>query len=122
MKFALFARAEGLFVGVVEKIGDTVKEHGFRKLEGVWEKLSAQERPVITFQIHTRGLERSFSYSLDGGAPCQVAALENVYYLCDEGLKKGKRFTGAMLGMYAHAGKDAEERFRAEFEAFQVTV
>lgn len=23
----------------------------------------------------------------------KVAVLENVYYLCDEGLKKGKRFT-----------------------------
>ena len=30
--------------------------------------------------------------------------LDNVYYLCDEGLKKGKRFTGAMIGMYAYAG------------------
>ncbi|WP_242839071.1 hypothetical protein [Butyrivibrio sp. MC2021] len=31
--------------------------------------------------------------------------LDNVYYLCDEGLKKGKRFTGAMMGMYAYSGE-----------------
>ena len=24
--------------------------------------------------------------------------------LCDEGIRKGKRFTGAMIGMYAYAG------------------
>ena len=32
--------------------------------------------------------------------------LENVYYLCDEGLKRGKRFTGALLGMFCFAGKE----------------
>lgn len=31
--------------------------------------------------------------------------LENVYYLCDEGLKMGKRFTGAMVGMYTCSKK-----------------
>ena len=35
----------------------------------------------------------------------EFVTLNNVYYLCDEGLKKGKRFTGAMVGMYAYAGE-----------------
>ena len=30
--------------------------------------------------------------------------LDNVNYLCDEGLKKGKRFTGALVGMYVCRG------------------
>ena len=33
-----------------------------------------------------------------------IISLDNVYYLCDEGIRKGKRFTGAMIGMYAYAG------------------
>ena len=48
------------------------------------------------------------------------SVLDNVYYLCDEGIKKGKRFTGAMVGMYAFAG-DAIARnqgFYAEFDYF----
>ncbi len=31
--------------------------------------------------------------------------LTNVYYLCDEGLKRGKRFTGALCGMFVYGGK-----------------
>lgn len=38
----------------------------------------------------------------NNGAFTHVCTLENVYYLCDEGLKKGKRFTGAMHGIYAY--------------------
>ena len=30
-----------------------------------------------------------------------IYTLDNVYYLCDEGLQRGKRFTGAMTGIYA---------------------
>lgn len=38
--------------------------------------------------------------------------LKNVNYLCDEGLKKGKRFTGALVGMYAYRGdEDLKVRF-----------
>ena len=66
----------------------------------------------------TRGLARSFSYILAGTVFHEVVTLPNVDYLCDEGIKKGKRFTGAMVGMYAHAG-EANERFRAEFEYFK---
>ena len=48
----------------------------------------------------------SYSYLSAEGDETEFATLENVYYLCDEGLKKGKRFTGAMAGMYAFAGED----------------
>lgn len=34
------------------------------------------------------------------------STLSNVYYLCDEGYDKGKRFTGALVGMYAVGGID----------------
>ena len=50
-----------------------------------------------------------FNVSFDGVKYTKVDVLSNVYYLCDEGLKKGKRFTGAMVGMYAYAGDFANE-------------
>ena len=34
-----------------------------------------------------------------------AAELPDVYYLCDEGISMGKRFTGAMVGIYAVAGE-----------------
>ncbi len=83
---------------------------------------------IIEFKIDTRYLRRDFSYQItdtsnmsdftgSNAASDDIAdniasendtsfthacTLENVYYLCDEGLKKGKRFTGAMHGMYAY--------------------
>ena len=45
--------------------------------------------------------------SADGAAGLEektAAKLSNVYYLCDEGISFGKRFTGAMVGMYGYAG------------------
>ena len=43
--------------------------------------------------------------------------LGNVYYLCDEGFDRGKRFTGAMLGIYAYDTDEGSstEHYR-EFE------
>ncbi len=39
---------------------------------------------------------------------------DNVYYLCDEAVKMGKRFTGALMGMYAYQG-DTDKEFRVLF-------
>lgn len=74
-------------------------------------KLTDESHSSIIFRVDTDYLKRSFSYSLsddnvspDSVSPegfTQLCSLDNVYYLCDEGLKKGKRFTGAMHGMYA---------------------
>ena len=47
----------------------------------------------------------SYSYMTADDGDTVFGVLENVYYLCDEGLKKGKRFTGAMAGMFAYAGE-----------------
>lgn len=71
----------------------------------------------VYLRIVTNYLKRSFYYSYDGAGYTHFATLDNVYYLCDEGLKKGKRFTGAMVGMYAHAGEEYE--YISEFDYFQ---
>lgn len=78
---------------------------------------------IIELKIDTEYLKRKFSYRIintsdkynnDEAAVLKdnsseyaagfipACTLENVYYLCDEGLRKGKRFTGAMHGMYAY--------------------
>lgn len=129
VKYGLFAEADGRYIGVVEKIGDEVRKSGFEKVQtDAWKD--------VIFRVETKGLTRKFSYCADTGSAnvadisggeiargerpfMESAALENVYYLCDEGLKKGKRFTGAMVGMYAYAG--ADEAYRAEFGDFIVT-
>ena len=57
----------------------------------------------IVLKCDTKGLERTFSYRREKEAEFTVlGTLPNVYYLCDEGIRRGKRFTGAMIGVYAH--------------------
>lgn len=58
----------------------------------------------IKLQIATAYLQRTFRYATGGDAFSTLGVLDNVYYLCDEGIRKGKRFTGAMVGVYAFAG------------------
>lgn len=69
----------------------------------------------IYLRVNTHYLRREFYYSLDGEQYYPVAEYDNIYYLCDEGLNKGKRFTGAMVGMYAFGG---EEPLYVPFEFF----
>jgi len=110
LKYGLFATEEAkLLLKVVEYIGDDVVEH-----EAV--EIDARER-FITLRIETNYLVRGFSYSYDEKTFERTAILDNVYYLCDEGLKKGKRFTGAMVGMYAYAGCEYSRNY-AEFDYF----
>lgn len=60
----------------------------------------------ISFRMETRGLKRSFFYRFDDTMPWQLFhTLPRVTYLCDEGISMGKRFTGAMVGIYAYAGE-----------------
>ena len=60
---------------------------------------------VIALQIDTEYLKRSFSFGFEDTSTQTLGTLDNVYYLCDEGIRKGKRFTGAMIGVYAYAGE-----------------
>lgn len=97
LKFGVFSESNGkLYIKVMEHIGDKNIESA--KIE-INNKLES-----IYLRIETHYLQRSFYYSFDGEKFTCATVLENVYYLCDEGLSKGKRFTGAMVGMYAYAG------------------
>lgn len=103
----LLREGGALYLQVREHIGDDDAVHGKRLL--------AKEPETAAFTVKTKGLERTFFVSLNGSEKEEVAALKNVYYLCDEGLKRGKRFTGAMLGVFAYAGL---KEYRADFTAF----
>ena len=99
IKFAVFATLDEepkLMLNIVEKIGEEVITH-----EGI---MVDNSNPYIYLKCETNYLRRVFSYSYNEKDYKKVAALDNVYYLCDEGYNKGKRFTGAMIGMYAFAG------------------
>ena len=109
VKFGVFATQEPqprLIVKAVEVIGEQVKESGSIELDF--------RRQDVYLKIETNDLKRTCYMSYDGKEYIKVAVLENVYYLCDEGLKKGKRFTGAMIGMYAYAG-DFGSRYVDEY-------
>ncbi len=79
----------------------------------------------ICLSVSTKYLQREFYYgTYDKGEKENAArlpvkklgSLTNVYYLCDEGIKKGKRFTGAMIGVYAYSGEKTP--FTAAFDYF----
>lgn len=97
LKFGVFASEEeqGLILKVTEYVD------GYRDGNAV--KIDT-DKSELWLKVETNFLKRTFYFSYDGQNYTKVETLENVYYLCDEGLKKGKRFTGAMLGMYAHDG------------------
>lgn len=99
IKFGVFATQEPrprLVVKVVEYIGEKVIESPEIEVDFA--------QPYLYLKVETNYLVRSFSFGYDGEQYTRAAFLDNVYYLCDEGLQKGKRFTGAMVGMFAFAG------------------
>jgi len=59
----------------------------------------------ITLKVVTKGLKRFFYYQFDDQERQLLTGLDHVNYLSDEGIQKGKRFTGAMVGVYAYGGK-----------------
>ena len=68
----------------------------------------------ITLLMKTHYLKRDLYYKFPGMEDFALfTTLDNVYYLCDEGYNVGKRFTGALVGMYAYAG--AKEALVATF-------
>lgn len=103
----------GYYIQVKEHIGDDTFVHGKKELGCLSNALEGQN---IYFRVETDYLSRTFYYKVETESEWhKVTHLDNVYYLCDEGIKRGKRFTGAMVGMFAHDKKGA---FRAVFSRF----
>lgn len=112
LKFGVFGTKNGgLELKAVEHIGDMDRETEAICLQSNDEntEVTAKEgenRLRIYLKIETAGLKRTCFWRLDKNEPwLQAADLPYVDYLCDEGIAKGKRFTGAMTGMYVYAGE-----------------
>ncbi len=98
LKFGVFVRQEGsMLLKVREHIGTLDRESA----ETVNIDPGANG---LYLRVKTNYLRREFYYSYGGKDFNSFVTLEEVNYLCDEGLKTGKRFTGAMVGVYAYGG------------------
>ncbi|SCX81859.1 family 43 glycosylhydrolase [Butyrivibrio sp. INlla14] len=72
------------------------------------EKALKAEFCGIELVMTTDMLVRTLSYRLLPSSELTTFnTLSDVYYLCDEGYHIGKRFTGALVGMYAYGGKES---------------
>jgi len=101
---------ENYFIGAAEHIGEDTSFVFMQKLDGI-------VGDVLELKVETDYLNRTFSYrNVTKGEQefIQSGEVPNVYYLCDEGLRKGKRFTGAMIGVYVYSGHE-EKRLVGEF-------
>lgn len=104
----LYELADGYILKLEEHIGVETVVRGEKKLH-------IKEGQILTLKVDIDYLKRKFSYSIDDDKLKELATLDNVYYLCDEGIKMGKRFTGAMVGVYVYSG-EYEERLIGEFK------
>ena len=77
-----------------EYIGDGYRSSRFKQA-------AFEEIREISLKVEADNLIRRFFYKKDGQWEL-IAELEDTSYLSSEGLKKGKRFTGATIGIYVH--------------------
>lgn len=94
----LSKEGEGYSVQVKEHIGKEDIVHPKEILSG---KLEGEQ---FVLGVETEYLHRRFYCGKVEEEKKTLTELSNVYYLCDEGISMGKRFTGAMTGMYGYAG------------------
>jgi xylan 1,4-beta-xylosidase len=116
---------EDYFVQVMEHIGHEDIPHEKIRMNCGSNRIAGKR---LLLRVDTDYLKRSFHFELeqdrepikpDEDACCKEETftgeknrqtgdfiLENVYYLCDEGVSMGKRFTGAMVGVYAVGGDE----------------
>ena len=95
-------KKDGYQVTLVEHVGTDTREVASIALT----EKQVEMVETIAFRMETRELERSFFYRMNEDEEWQlVYTLPEVTYLCDEGIRMGKRFTGAMVGVYAFAGE-----------------
>lgn len=110
LKYGIVKRQGQIYLTVTEHI-DTDERVSLRK--DITAELDGRYR--IKLCVSTKYLQREFYYAVEA-AQEKLGILDNVYYLCDEGIKKGKRFTGAMVGVYAYSGQN--KQFTPSFDYF----
>lgn len=118
VSFSVGTDENGMFLQVKEHVGKQTTLHEKKYLDGTYGEQGADCAGRMELGVRTKGLERQF-YAAAGDFRYESGTLADVYYLCDEGVSMGKRFTGAMVGMYAYAG---ENELSVEFEDFAYKV
>lgn len=130
-EFGILQKEDGNHIYSKEHIGDEDKIN-------ISKEALPDKAKKVRLCMATDGLKRNLLYEtifdeeyksitgndsiFNNGRICKILSgnevvfeiLENVYYLCDEGFNVGKRFTGALVGMYAVSG--AGDPFTAKFE------
>ncbi|MBP3543105.1 MAG: family 43 glycosylhydrolase [Lachnospiraceae bacterium] len=97
LTFGPYCTESGMKLRIKEHIGDTDREYICAAPDS--DMLSAGS--TIELKMVTERLKRSFYIKAANGEWLLAAVLENVNYICSEGWRYGKRFTGAMEGIYA---------------------
>ncbi len=100
IKYGVFGELDGYYLKICEWADD--------KYINIQQKILDKNTKQIELMTVAKGLDREFMYCIDGVTWENMCHLKNVTYLSDEGLQKGKRFTGAMIGVYVHAGEMCE--------------
>ena len=117
LTFGFVERNNQYYLEVRERIGEQLRtsmSESITKLKGIkWENNQCI-MPIILFMKVNYG-KREFYYGEDMNHLNYFGTLRNVNYLCDEGYHKGKRFTGAMFGIYV-ADKEKETVSSGTFE------
>ncbi len=124
LKFGVFIKGGKAFLKVQEHVDNDT-------WDSACVEIGVEKTSDIILRCETKGLEREFFWrpAEEGGKQSALSGsclsiqaqetasfhhlltLPNVYYLCDEGIKRGKRFTGAMIGVYVH-GEETRVLFR----------
>ncbi len=93
LKYGVGMRDGNLGILLEEYVGDGYRLQKFEPLDF--------QPFVLKLKIETRFLERKFYYRVRD-TWIYSGSVSRTEYLCSEGLQKGKRFTGAMAGIYVH--------------------
>lgn len=89
------------------------EQAGYEANERAVVETKAMPGDQITLSVQARGLGRWLSFAQAGAPEQLLCRVEDTAYLSDEGVAIGKRFTGAMVGLYALFGAKATfERIR----------
>lgn len=111
VKFSCVFINDKLHIRVEEKIDTNIITHKLHEID--------KNEKSIYFKVNTQGLKREFLFSFDGENYISCAYIPNVYYLCDEGINKGKRFTGAMIGMFSYS-ENCPDNTYVKYENFNM--
>ncbi len=111
IKFGVFKDKKGMYICVMEHIGEVNRYSPKKYID--------KSADSIIFIVDTSYLTRCFSYILNDNKEEMFYNIDKVDYLCDEGYHKGKRFTGAMSGLYAYAG---EEKLEVAYMSYKYTT